>query len=350
MDELIHIRKKKLKKGWCLYLDYKDPKDNKRHKKYLNIHINSRDKANTQKAMILAYQYRDELLNEIWCAEKIPTFCEYARSIDVSQLTYNARRSRQAALKVIEELNIDCPINKVNRQWFVDLIGLLKKRKFQSNSTINARLYYVKSVLRDAFKNDVLLRLPDVADLMLKTRIKERCFLTISEIQKFAELKTPWEKYKRAFLFSCFTGLRWSDIKALQYAHIKDGILSIRMQKTQDPIQIPLSENAMAFLPSYKNSPYVFYDIGKNSAHFNRKLKEMCQAAGIRKRISFHCARHTFAVTLLSATDNIYVVSQLLGHRSVKTTQVYSHCLVKDKVRALEKVPTLFRREDVPEV
>lgn len=340
--EIVHIRRKKLQKGYCLYLDYVSPVDGKRHKRYLNLHINDRDKANTLKTMAIANKYKRELETELlFPNEHLPLFIEYARSINETEFSPSTLRNRLTMIRVIEDFDHNVNVGGIDRTWMTKFIKFMCERG-NSPISISNRVSFIKGVLRHAYKDDLIFRIPDFTGLCPKVVLKPRNFLTLDELKRLSEVPTTFEIYKKAFLFCCFTGLRWSDMMRLQYADIRDGVISITMQKTKRFVQIPLTENARAFLPPHKKSSLVFGEINKHSAFMNRLLKHLCREAKIYKKISFHCARHTFAVISLESCGNLYTVSQLLGHTTVRATQVYAKCLLSDKIKALNTVPTIF--------
>ena len=164
----------------------------------------------------------------------------------------------------------------------------------------------------------------------------------------FAKAPTVNETTKRAFLFSCFTGLRYSDISALTWHDIRQGdngwIVSVKaMQKTGKQVIIPLNQSAMSLLPDRngcKPSQKVFDMTCLSSC--NKCLKKIAAAAGIEKKISYHTSRHTFAVLALAAGGDIYTVGKLLGHTSINSTQVYADVVMEMKIEAMKKVSSFF--------
>jgi integrase len=143
------------------------------------------------------------------------------------------------------------------------------------------------------------------------------------------------EECKMAFVFSCFTGLRISDIRSLRWCDIQgiNGIPHVRttMVKTKKPIFVPLSMNAMLWMPKRKDetddTSLVFANLPSTSATLNDHVRRVAKAAKIDKSISFHTSRHTFATLTLKASKDLYVVSKLLGHASINTTRVYAEVL-----------------------
>ena len=174
-----------------------------------------------------------------------------------------------------------------------------------------------------------------------------RSYLTVDELRRLAETDSGERRtdVKRAFLFCCFCGLRYSDAHALRWCDIhtlSDGTkqAEITQQKTRRPLYLPLSANALKWLPGQGDAPdtapvFRLPTLGMCS----RRLSEWCRAAGIGKRITYHCARHTAATLLLAYGADIYTVSKLLGHTDVRTTQIYAKVLDENKRRAVEAIP-----------
>ena len=167
----------------------------------------------------------------------------------------------------------------------------------------------------------------------------QRAFLTEGELQRLVATPCKSEETKRIYLFMCFCGLRISDASGLRWSDIeKDGDhwwIQIRMQKTQEPLYLPLSNITRQFLPDKGESEYVFANIPKEQT-MNRYLKEWAKAAGIDKHLTLHTARHTFATLMLTKGSDIYTVSKLLGHSSVTTTQIYAKIIDKKKAAAVD--------------
>ena len=118
------------------------------------------------------------------------------------------------------------------------------------------------------------------------------------------------------------------------------------MEKTEKPLHLPISDNAMKWLPergSAKGSDPVFplYYEGL----VNRKLRIMTKQLGIDKHITFHCSRHTFDTMMLTLGVDIYTVGKLLGHSSVEQTLVYARLIDKKKEDAVKRIPSLTTTE-----
>ena len=167
----------------------------------------------------------------------------------------------------------------------------------------------------------------------------ERDYLTAEELKTLAAAKCPNEQVKSAFLFSCFCGLRLSDIEGLTWGAIcQDGNtwrLEIRMQKTRQLIYLPLSDAARRYIPERgeKGPESLVFDLPKRVTT-QCDIRTWVKRAGITKNISFHCARHTFATLALTQGADLYSISKLLGHTNIATTQIYAAIIDQRKQEA----------------
>lgn len=150
---------------------------------------------------------------------------------------------------------------------------------------------------------------------------------------------------KYAFLFCCFTGLRYIDVSRLKWKHITEignGEYQIEVvqQKTKEPVYIPLSANAMKWLPDkgYDGRENYIFKFRDRSIIYDY-LKKWAKAAGIEKNITFHMSRHTCATLLIFYGADLYTVSKILGHTSIKTTQVYAKVADEMKRKAVGNIP-----------
>ena len=210
---------------------------------------------------------------------------------------------------------------------------------------------YFSAMLNAAIRADIIRENPFMS-LSAVDRVKvpqsKREFLTIEEIKTLIDVDCPREDVKKAYLFSCYCGLRLSDIYALRWKDLtKDGEqwrASVIMQKTTTPIFLPLSNNAMKWLPERGNASDEGLIFGTLPAepNINKNLKKWIDAAGIVKHITFHTARHTFATMMLTLGADLYTTSKLLGHTNVQTTQIYAKIVDKKKVAAINLIDKAF--------
>lgn len=172
----------------------------------------------------------------------------------------------------------------------------------------------------------------------------KRDFLNVEELGKLSkayfsgEVIKPIEKeILQYFLFSCYTGLRYSDLKSLQANAISDNKVKIKMHKTGYLVTVPLTQKATQLLPvSLGSGTQPVFRIYCNKVT-NRILKQIGKRFDIPKKLTCHVARHTFATVSITLGIPIEVVSKLLGHTSLKTTQVYAKIVDNVKEREMLK-------------
>lgn len=169
-----------------------------------------------------------------------------------------------------------------------------------------------------------------------KNDVSKREYLTIDEVKALIATPCRNETVKRAYLFSCFCGLRLGDVISLKWESItNDGErwkIGIVASKNQRVLHIPLSAQAMKWMPE-KTGEFVFPSLKRPS--ISHHLKMWTKAAGITKTVTFHTSRHTFATMLLTLGTDIYTVSKMLGHSSVKPTQIYARIIDEAKDNAV---------------
>ena len=207
------------------------------------------------------------------------------------------------------------------------------------NGALNAavRAEIIKSNPFTKISNSDKIRLPE----------SKRSYMTIDEVRALIDTPMENEAIKDAYLFSCFCGLRISDIIRLQWKDVfVDGgqsRLSVSMQKTKEPIYLPLSSEALKWMPERGNKTPEdkVFDLPSPNT-INILIKPWAKAAGISKRFTFHTARHTFATMMLTLGADLYTTSKLLGHADVKMTQVYAKIINKKKDDAVNLVNGLF--------
>ncbi|MCI7654295.1 MAG: site-specific integrase [Bacteroidales bacterium] len=178
-------------------------------------------------------------------------------------------------------------------------------------------------------------------------RTKKREFLTMEELRKLAATECDDWRVKKAFMFCCFTGLRYIDVSRLKWKHIEnlgDGTFQvvITQKKTQEPVYVPLSANAMKWLPEKGDNGrenYVFQFRDRSIIY--KYLQDWGKRAGIEKHLIFHMSRHTCATMLLYYGADLYTVSKILGHQSIKSTQIYAKVVDGMKRKAVDNVPKI---------
>ena len=182
-----------------------------------------------------------------------------------------------------------------------------------------------------------------------KIAASRREFLTVEELKVLINTPCRCDIVKRAFLFSCFTGLRYSDMKSLLWSEVHtaaDGktlYIEHRQVKTKKTVTIPLSEEALRWMPKQVDGiDRVFHELKVSTSTVEVVLKEWMKDCKIDKHITYHCSRHTAATTLLTLGANLYVVSKLMGHSSIQMTEMYAKIVDQKKVETMNLVNNLF--------
>lgn len=229
--------------------------------------------------------------------------------------------------------------------WSCDYRQRIKDHPLSKNSKLS---YFnkLRACMNQAVEECIIRKNPALGVERFKEEEGTRMYLTIDEVKTLAQTECEYPNIKRAFLFSCLTGLRRSDVLRLTWGdiHKQDDYTRIifTQKKTGGLEYLDISAQAAELLGERgKPNENVFTDIHSPSCT-NEAIKRWVLRAGIQKEITFHCARHTFAVMMLDLGTDIYTVSKLLGHRELSTTQRYAKVLDKNKQAAVSKIPDIF--------
>ena len=207
------------------------------------------------------------------------------------------------------------------------------------------RTYFncLRGIIKYAYRNNFIRN--DIMENIksIKKQETKKVYLTemeVKEISKVKNLNTSKQKnVKKAFLFSCYTGLRLSDIMKLDYSMIENNKIHFRQKKTTSYEYLPLSKTALNLIKPIKKEGRVF-DLPVRKA-VNIYLKKIIKKTNIKKNVTYHTSRHTFATMCLTSGVDIYTVSKLLGHKSIETTQIYAQIIDDKKQEAVDKLPEL---------
>ena len=221
-----------------------------------------------------------------------------------------------------------------------------RKTTLAKNSAVS---YFnkLKATLKQAYKDGYLQSGLNAKIDPIKQAETRRNFLTIEELNSLVKTECNNPLLKRAALFSALTGLRFSDIKNLVWGEIHHSVengysIQFTQQKTKGVEVLPISEQAYSLLGEPKEPTTKVFEGLTYSAYENKHLYQWIGAAGITKDITFHCFRHTFATLQLSKGTDIYTVSKMLGHRELKTTQIYAKIIDQTKRDAADKIQLDF--------
>ncbi len=234
---------------------------------------------------------------------------------------------------------------------YLDTVAVTKSQKKLSQNTKHTYFNKFKACLNAAFEEGYLKEnlIKKVKGFAMGESTRE--YLTSDELQRLSKTPCKFPILKRAFLFSSLTGIQWSDINKLVWSEVRDegkdeagnSIFRIVFQqkKTEGVEYLYISKQARNLLGE-RGEPKdrVFRNL-HYSAHMNLQLLRWCMFAGITKHITFHSARHTNAVLLLENGADIYTVSKRLGHKEIRTTEIYAKIIDKKMKEAANLVPKL---------
>jgi len=227
--------------------------------------------------------------------------------------------------------------------------GVLKAGGRLSNNSVVSYYGTLRTAINRAYKEGIITVNPTKEfDFASKVRQEpsRREYLTLDELKTLINTECRHEIVKRAFLFSCLCGLRVSDIRKLRWCDLQRSggrvRIEITMQKTKEPLYLPISDEALKWLPERgeaNDSDFIFPLTHEGTV--NDTLQHWAKVAGITKHISFHVARHTHATMMLTLGADLYTVSKLLGHKNIATTQIYAKIVDKKKEEAIGLIPNL---------
>jgi integrase len=232
-------------------------------------------------------------------------------------------------------------IGSIDRKWVEGFKAYLLSKGMKQSSG-NNYLNRLRAVLRIAGKEGFTqANATDLVKGFAVTEV-EKNFLSADEVAKLAATPNPnHPDVKRAFLFACFTGLRYSDLQALTWGDVKEGKIHFRQKKTEGFEYIPLNQTALQILAQCRGvnevpfSEKLIFDL-PGKGHLSKCVLPWVKAAGITKHITFHCSRHTFATSLLTAGADLYTTSKLLGHKSISSTAIYAKIVDEVKKNAVD--------------
>lgn len=263
--------------------------------------------------------------------------------IDIKQVTWNkfdyVKTDIKSFIKWKFKVN-DMPLKKLEANFLTELEYYLKvKKKKLKQVTINKKIQRFRRVIKVAVAENFLEKDPFIL-YKTKTVKIEVVFLTPEELKKLEEHEFTQPRLqfvKDLFVFSCYTGLPYRELMDLKYSNIVIGFdgnkwIKMKREKTSKALSIPLLPKALGILNKYSSEGDIVFPNISNQK-YNSYLKEIADLVGIDKKLTTHMARRTFASTVLLYNDvPMEVVSELLGHSSMKITQESYGKVVQKKI------------------
>ena len=371
--EIVYLRKRQRRNGTiALYLDI--CRNGKRTNEYLKLYLvpehSREDKQKNKETLRLAEAMRAKRIVEIQSKDfgldvsthEDALFLDVMRKI-IDRKDGTTKTSWQNCLAHIlkYEPNERITFREITPQWVRGFRDYLDTKAMQwaidtrkrevdpkpiSQGTKALMFQKFCTVFNIAMREGIIRLNPTVGVERFKEPESDREFLTIEELKRLTKTPPPNEMLAQAFFFSCLTGLRWSDIVKMKWSEVQEWNTGTRIvftqQKTGGLEYLDLNAQAAAMIGK-RGEPdeHVFPGLGPiQSARIG--IAAWVRSAGINKHITFHCARHTFAVMMLDLGVDLYTVSKLLGHKCIETTQVYAKILDKNKKAAVERIPDIF--------
>lgn len=257
-------------------------------------------------------------------------------------------------------------LSQVDKRYILGFVSYLKTAKnfnFKRTGTERDKNLYLsqntqhnlfmkfKYVIKKAIRADIITSNP-FEKIENSDKPKEedgtREFLTIEEIKQLIATPCDNDILKRAFLFCCLVGLRYSDIASITWGELtKDSggsvLLRFKMKKVKRGENAYISDEALKWLPERREATDedVIFPLPKNESG-NKQLSRWVKAAGISKHITFHCSRHTAATLNLSLGTPIETVSKMMGHTKISTTQIYAKIIDEKQKEAVNRQNGIF--------
>lgn len=358
----VTLRERKTRKGKSLYLDYY--KDGTRYSETLGLLIyhppkNKSERIHNKETRDLAESIRAKRILEIKNGQhgfvndslSNASFLNYFKKLmSERKASINNYGNWDSAYKHLLKFTNgrDISFKEINRDLVMSIRNyfqtkaLTKSYQLLSKNSQHSYFNKVKAALRQA-NEDGLLPVNYSSQVKgIPPEDPNREYLTQDEVRLLYQTDCELEVLKKAFLFGCITGLRHSDIIKLVWSdlRIENGNPSIKfIQKKTNQLEYhPISFQALELLGKEGSDCERIFKGLKYSAWVNLKLREWVMNAGIRKKITFHCARHTYAYLALDSDTDIYTLSKLMGHRDPKTTRVYTKTLNHKKIEAAHKI------------
>jgi integrase len=373
----VHLREKKLDSGQISY--YLDIYHNKkRWYEFLEIHINKKKPSEDDKEKKrLAQEIRSQRENDLIVQDnglvdknkRKADFVTWLENYIENKTTQNSHN--KSSLKSFKKYlgKKPLPFTAITPEFIMSFGKFLLKNV--SNNTAFLYLADISIGLEEAVRQDIISVNP-FRKIPRHEKIKQKSVFrqayTFEQLELLA--RTPVKihpQIKQVYFFSCFTGLRWSDVNCLRWSDVinkqidgnEEWFIYYRQEKTEGIEYLPLSDQAIVILKERKQelleypnkSPYIFpfikeYDEKNKLMQIRvwRALKKWAKAAGLDpKLLTFHTGRHTFATNVLenSPDADLWTVSKLLGHKSIHSTQIYAHVRDTKKFAAVKGLPKL---------
>lgn len=299
-----------------------------------------------------------ELLKEVLStSENNSSFIPFFKQeVTNSALKESSKRNHLTTLSLLQEFKKDVTFTDLTFEFISSFEYFLQSKGYHTN-TIAKHMKHIKRHINVAINKDYMeIQKYAFRKYKIKTVENKHTHLAPEELEKLEKLSLSgrYIKYQKtldAFLFCCYAGMRYSDFVNMSTDNIveihQETWLIYKSVKTNTEVRLPLyllfEGKGLTILEKHQNSIQDFFRLRDNS-NVNKELIIIARLASLVKKISFHTARHTNATLLIYNGVNITTVQKLLGHKSIKTTQVYTNVMDMTIINDLEKNHSLVHK------
>lgn len=342
--------RKYIKTGFKLKPTDWDEKRNKPKKNY-KWYINYERTITNIFDKILSYEYNllqngkklePEDIDKIFNEKKKPvSFIDfyYETMVNTTQLEYGTTKEHKYTFNILQKFAPTLNVNEVDYNFALLFDNYMKTKLGLAQNTIHKHHQHIRRFFTQAKRQGIVTEEPkNPYNLFVSKKEKsDRTALTLNELIAIEQCQIPeldqsLQFAKDLFLFSCYTGLRYSDVMELTNDNIFENNHNIYIRKKMNKVKrdvvlnisILFKGKALKILEKYTvNNVFCFPKI--TNQHINRQLKIIAIANGIKIKLTFHIARHTFGTMLAEKTQNPYLIMELMGHTDIKTSMIYIH-------------------------
>lgn len=292
----------------------------------------------------------DSLKEAVMSGHDTESFLHFLKKeIETANIKPSTRRNHQSTLKHLQDFRRHLTFHEVTQDTIDAFCHFLHCRGYHTN-TVAKHLKHLKRYVNTAIDKGYMdIKNYAFRTYKIKTETSRHTFLSSDELSRLQSLRLYGRHARHqqaldAFLFACYTGLRYSDFICLTRDNISVSErliwLTYKTVKTGTEVRLPLNllfdGRAISILQRYEADLPGFFRL-KNNSNLNKELRLIARLAGLNRPFSFHTARHTYATLLLYKGINITTVQKLLGHKSIKTTQIYTNVMDATIIADLSK-------------
>lgn len=361
--EVVRLREKALANGSIsLYLDIylKGKRDYEFLRLYLVPEKTSADREKNRETLKLANAVKAKRIVEIQNQEygfqsafKMDTlFLDYVKNVKDERNSSKGNYGNwdSAELHLRRYCKPSTTFRDIDSKFIEGFKSYLQKARTKSDQPLSQNTQHcyfnkLKACLNQAVLDRII---PPDASLMVespKAGEPIRDFLLFEELRALEKVQCRYPVLRRAFLFSCLTGIRWGDVQKMTWKEVQNfnggTRIVFKQNKTGGQEYLDIPEEAVDYMGKRGDlNQRVFLGL-KYSAWHNMELQKWVTRAGIHKDITFHCGRHSFAVNVLLSGTDLYTLSKMLGHKHVKTTEIYGKIVDSLKIDAVKRMPKI---------